>query len=428
MLDMSSARGAAQFLEANVKGKLLDALRTGNEYRDAIVILAILSSQEAVTGCLAKIRNFVTGYLRRFLSRLYQFLQRKYYGEQIRKTATIKSITDSKEINTLYEAVFWYGNTLVDTKSEHNVVVQSTKTDTDVAVIVPKKKTAIIQFKDYSIDFEVESEIMTIHAEREHKRECMVITLSVITNQTDHDVLKEFVDTCKNEYEKKISKKSWKPTTYRNEGEKWAGQSLNMKRLRDINTVILKEGQLEAAIQDIDNFLHNEEWYNRKSIPYTRGYLLYGPPGTGKSSWIRSLISHAKRDVYYLVLSKIKNDDELFKLLETVKYEQCILVLEDIDCVSNVALKRKTQVEIEEIEEKNKDKGKEKKEEHTSITMSSLLNVIDGGMIDAHGRILVMTTNHVDKLDPALIRSGRIDRKIEFGLCDEYQASRLYEV
>lgn len=421
MIDMSSARGAAQFLEANVKGKLLDALRTGNEYRDAIVILAILGSQEAVTGCLTKIRNFVVGYLRRFLTHVYQYLQRKYYGERIRKSASIKSITDAKEINTLHEAVFWYANTLVDTKAEHDVIVQSTKTDTDVAVIVPKKKTAAIKFKDYDIDYQLESEIMTIHAEREHKREVMIITLSVVVNQTDHDILKEFIDTCKHEYEKKVNKKSWKPMTYRNEGDKWVGQDLNVKRLRSINTVILKEGQLDSVIDDLDSFLKSEVWYTKKSIPYTRGYLLFGEPGTGKSSLIKSLIEFGKRSIHYLVLSKVKNDDELFKLLENIKYDQTVLVLEDVDCISNIVLKRKNQVEIEELDDK--EKGKEKE----GITLSSLLNALDGGMIDAHGRILVMTTNHVDKLDPALIRSGRIDKKIEFGLCNAYQIAHLYE-
>lgn len=425
MIDMSSARGAAQFLEANVKGKLLDALRTGNEYRDAIVILAILSSQEAVTGCLAKIKNFVMGYLRRFLTQVYQYLQRKYYGVQTKKTATIKSITDSKEINTLYDAVFWYANTLVDTKVEDNVIIQTTKNDADVAVIVPKKKTAVVKFKDHDIDFQVASEIVTIHAEREHKREAMVITLSAVTNQTNQEILVQFIDACKCEYEKKVNKKSWKPMIYRNEGDKWVGQELNIKRLRNINTVILKEGQLESAVKDLDKFIKSELWYTKKSIPYTRGYLLYGKPGTGKSSFIQSLVEFGKRSIHYLVLSKIKDDTEMFKLFESIKYDQTVLVLEDVDCVSDIVLKRKNQEEIEELD--IKEKGKEKEKEKEGITLSSLLNAIDGGMIDAHGRILVMTTNHIDKLDPALIRSGRIDRKIEFGLCDAYQIAHLYK-
>lgn len=418
-------------MEANVKSKLLERIQTGNPIRDTVIAFCILSSQETVTNYLAIIRDFVFRRIKCVLIIVVDLLRRKYYGEKVKKTMQVKYITDKKEQNTLFDAVFWYSNTLIDPKAENNINIQTTKDDDQVAITVPMQKTALIKFEKYEIEYEMRSDIITIHAEREHKRENPIIALNVLADANDQEILRRFVDTCKSEYDKKQTKKGWKPCTYRNEKGKWISTPLNTKRLRNIKTVILKEGQIEAFEEDLDGFLESEEWYTEKSIPYTRGYLFYGHTGAGKSSLIKSLMGRTKRSVHYLVLSGVKSDEELFTLLKDIKYDQTVLVLEDIDCMTDIVLDRERRRKAEASSEKqgeSSEKGKEKeKKEESTLKLSGLLNALDGGMIDAHGRIMVMTTNHIHKLDSALIRTGRVDLRLEFGVCDEYQIVNLFK-
>lgn len=434
MSGFGSAQGAAQFLQTSLKVNLLSNIQTGDPVWDTCVAFVILSLQEPIIAYLTLLKNFILTQLRYVFDRSYSYAEKKYYGEKIKKTATIKYITDGKEINNLYEKVFWYGNTLISVKKEEEIQFQMTKNEDTINTVIPKAKSAVIPYKGIDITFVVASEVLTIHAEREHKRENQIITLSAIVTEENISILDQFIEECKTEYEKKETKRGWKPESFRNEGGKWVSVKLNVKRLRSIETVILKRGQLESVEQDLEEFIKSEEWYTKKSIPYTRGYLLDGPPGTGKSSLVRAMIGKTKRSIYYLILSNIKSDDELFNLMKEVKYETSILVIEDVDCINDVVLKRKAEVEEEKgkapllpVAEGSQQGQAQPAKENNTLTLSSILNVIDGGMVDAHGRILVMTTNFPEKLDPALIRSGRVDKRVRMGLCDEYQIIHLFK-
>ncbi|VFQ60485.1 unnamed protein product [Cuscuta campestris] len=126
-------------------------------------------------------------------------------------------------------------------------------------------------------------------------------------------------------------------------------------------------------------------------------------------------------DVYDLELTAVKDNSELRRLLIDTSGKS-IIVIEDIDCSLDLTGQREKKEEDEKEEKHpikkeliNKDVLKKKESE---VTLSGLLNVIDG-LWSAIGeeRIVIFTTNHVEKLDPALIRRGRMDSHIEMSYC-----------
>jgi mitochondrial chaperone BCS1 len=179
-----------------------------------------------------------------------------------------------------------------------------------------------------------------------------------------------------------------------------------MKRLpRPLESVVLPQGMMEDLLADVREFLSRRDWYIDRGIPYRRGFLLYGPPGTGKSSAVVALASALGMDISMLSLGDSNLDDNgITDLLSDVPVNSIVL-MEDIDCAF---LERK-----------------EDADKRSKITFSGLLNALDG-VAAGEGRILFATTNHHDRLDPALIRPGRIDRKVYIGFAQEEQAERMF--
>ncbi|KAF2401783.1 hypothetical protein EJ06DRAFT_528941 [Trichodelitschia bisporula] len=190
-------------------------------------------------------------------------------------------------------------------------------------------------------------------------------------------------------------------TIFRGTGGMW--MRISSRPSRGIDTVILEKAKKQALLRDINEYLHpnTRRWYANQGIPYRRGYLFSGPPGTGKTSLTSAIAGVFGLDIYYLSLLDQFVTEELFVRLFSTVPSRCIVLLEDID---SAGLKR------EKPNKRRKDyQGQQR------ITLSGLLNAIDG-VSSSEGRILVMTTNHPEALDPALIRPGRIDMHVAFAL------------
>jgi chaperone BCS1 len=172
-------------------------------------------------------------------------------------------------------------------------------------------------------------------------------------------------------------------------------------------SVILDNKIFENIFKDIQNFVNDQSWYLDRGIPYRRGYLLFGPPGCGKTSLILALAGEMKYSLCVMSLNDIKmSDDLLIQLMGEVPSKSFVL-LEDIDAMFG-----------------NRD-NKTVVEGSTRVTLSGLLNALDG-VVSSEGRILFMTTNYIERLDSALIRSGRVDYKQFIGTCTDYQLSHMF--
>ncbi|XP_077211859.1 AAA-ATPase At3g28580-like [Tasmannia lanceolata] len=185
-------------------------------------------------------------------------------------------------------------------------------------------------------------------------------------------------------------------------------------------TLAMDPEKKEEIIQDLLTFSKAKDYYTKIGKAWKRGYLLYGPPGTGKSTMIAAMANFLDYDVYDLELTAVKNNTELRKLfIETTS--KSIIVIEDIDCSLDLSGQRKKAMKKMEGDDENEKKlppKPDKEESSSNVTLSGLLNFIDGLWSSCGGeRIIIFTTNYVDKLDPALIRKGRMDKHIELSYC-----------
>lgn len=165
-----------------------------------------------------------------------------------------------------------------------------------------------------------------------------------------------------------------------------------------------------------------------------RGYLLYGTPGSGKSSLIHALAGELALDIYVISLSSSwMNDSTLTNLMSRIP-ARSILLLEDLDAAfthstsrdsdSTGAPEGKKDGAKNKDEDEKKDVKKEVNDQNT-LSLSGLLNSLDS-IQASEGRILFATTNHLERLDPALSRPGRMDVWVEFKNASKFQAEGLF--
>jgi len=180
----------------------------------------------------------------------------------------------------------------------------------------------------------------------------------------------------------------------------------------------------KEIMEDLQDFANGQSFYHKTGRAWKRGYLLYGPPGTGKSSMIAAMANYLGYDIYDLELTEVHNNSELRKLLMKTS-SKSIIVIEDIDCSINLTNRNNignTSVSASrsyyDSELRGGGGGGGGEEGGNTITLSGLLNFTDGlWSCCGSERIFVFTTNHIEKLDPALLRSGRMDMHIFMSYC-----------
>lgn len=175
---------------------------------------------------------------------------------------------------------------------------------------------------------------------------------------------------------------------------------------RSFETIHITKDIKQQLITHLDKFVNSENWYIQKGIPYQTGILLYGIPGSGKTSIIKAVASYLNYPLYVLEADKLANIQSAVSELP----RKSILVIEDIDC-NNVVHKRN---EITKAGDEDDEDATDLFSKFSLVSIAEILNSIDG-LVNTHGRILIITTNHAEKLDPALVRPGRIDLKLEIG-------------
>ncbi|XP_019182196.1 PREDICTED: AAA-ATPase At3g50940-like [Ipomoea nil] len=180
--------------------------------------------------------------------------------------------------------------------------------------------------------------------------------------------------------------------------------SVNLEHPSTFETLAMDGELKKEVIADLERFVRRKDYYRRVGKAWKRGYLLYGPPGTGKSSLIAAMANYLKFDIYDLDLASLHSNLELHRLLATTK-NRSILVIEDIDCSI-------------ELQNRNLEQYSHNQGDQSQLTLSGLLNFIDGlWSCCGDERIIVFTTNYKDRLDPALLRPGRMDMHIHMSYC-----------
>ncbi|KAL8195909.1 hypothetical protein R6Q57_025399 [Mikania cordata] len=202
-----------------------------------------------------------------------------------------------------------------------------------------------------------------------------------------------------------------------NKSENWYGYKRTVwshivfEHPSTFDTLAMDPKKKKDVLNDLITFSKSKDYYKKVGKSWKRGYLLYGPPGTGKSSMIAAMANLLEYDIYDLELTSVKDNTDLRKLLIATS-SKSIIVIEDIDCSLDLTGQRKQKKKDESKEldkkdpvEKKAEEEEDKKKKGSEVTLSGLLNFIDG-LWSACGseRLIVFTTNYVEKLDPALIR------------------------
>lgn len=196
-----------------------------------------------------------------------------------------------------------------------------------------------------------------------------------------------------------------KTIIFTNWGAEWR-QFGQARVKRSLDSVILDANLTERIVHDVQEWIGSAEWYRDRGIPYRRGYLLHGAPGSGKTSFIYALAGSLNYNICVLNLNERGlTDDRLALALSNIP-PQSIVLLEDIDAAFSAH------------------RTANSNHSGSDVTFSGLLNVLDG-VSASEERLVFMTTNHVDRLDPALIRPGRVDLAQHIGDASDYQVRAL---
>ena len=261
--------------------------------------------------------------------------------------------------------------------------------------------------------------------------------------------LKNFIDECVYNYDKYIEKKLQESLyyfVYDIEDDLPSFKKVTFKSTKSFDNVFFAEK--DTLIKRLDFFENGKDQYTKFGIPYTFGILMHGEPGTGKTSTIKAIANYTKRHIISIPLHKLKSIAALSKLFLNIEidgvnvpFEKRIYVFEEIDCngLSEIVQQRaksksdvledseallKLKERVDEISDFSPEQMKKimslatvspssKNSPNSNITLGGLLELIDG-LVETPGRIIIITTNHPEKLDQALTRPGRIDMNIKY--------------
>jgi chaperone BCS1 len=276
--------------------------------------------------------------------------------------------------------------------------------------------------------------------------EYKLIVINIYCYKNNIVYLKKFVEDCEMDYIQFLNRHNTNSSIYITniiyDGDEKITKfnRYNFSSTKSFSNLFF-EGK-DLILNRIDNYTNNIEQYNKVGIPHTLGFLFYGAPGCGKTSTIKAIANYTKRTIISINMKHLENINTLIKLFNhdlvqtsKIPLKKRLYVFEEIDChnsffsrtIDNEDNCKKEQIKINLTSEDTKSLKLKEKEEQNKISVGSLLEVLDG-IIESEDRICIFTTNHIEKIDSAFLRPGRIDVIMEFKKLRKVDIQSLFKL
>ena len=477
---------------------LLDNIQTGNRVLDTLILTILLSTMSFFFKWLNNnlLENLEIGKVFNYEYIIHYFTKKNvieyegkiscctgYYDNQIHQTTSFSDcfkaiwfhiIENIKENKTIYS--------IKEHTISHNI---HSKEDKGIYMVTQKDKFLISEKLDIYAYTYIDSETSgdnekngSVKRTNSQKTERIIIQLYSYKN--DVETIKQFVEDITNKYvssleqTRKDKRFIYTLTNIKFEdspSERWS--EVMFESTRSFDNLFFDNKLI--AMDKINHFLKNKEWYYNKGIPYSLGIGIHGPPGTGKTSFIKALATYTQRNIICISLKLIRTKKQLDNIFfeerynddnkrHSITFDKKIIVFEDIDCIGDIVLDREkkknkqkseaslgigrklnldemtmtskvnmgdlleTIAEMDESSKKGIMTSATPKAliDDEPITLDDILNLWDG-IRETPGRIMIISSNHYNDLDPALKRPGRIDITLELSYASRQVISEIYK-
>lgn len=171
---------------------------------------------------------------------------------------------------------------------------------------------------------------------------------------------------------------------------------------RQLSTLVYENNALSSVLDMIHDWSEQKEFYKKYNIPYKKCFLLEGPPGTGKTSFVQAVATALQCEIYTLSMANV-SDSTLPSLITQLTKSPTlkVLLLEDLDSLKTLHSR--------DASDDNDDADSTRR-----LSLQGYLNSF-GGIVPINNLIIFITTNHLEKLDPAVVRPGRVDKIVHIG-------------
>jgi energy-coupling factor transporter ATP-binding protein EcfA2 len=383
---------------------------------------------------LISLTSFVTNMFQKYIDHVLTYILKQFQRNENDYSITInqeKIGQDPSQYSQMFLEMVWYINRYHTDNIKDLLYDGSNYRVPCVSNIMTKNIN--INGNDISICLTTEDVEQNVGKDKKTIRKCKRF---VFTSKESLNVLKESINHMREDYNRVINEKPWQ-LYFRYVHDK---KELNFNlgsNTPTIDSLLLDKSTIEFLENDIKKFQNGRKYYQDLNLVWKRGYLLHGPPGNGKSTFIKALATEMKaKCTYFIDLNTIYSDNRLLEIYSDIysileKDLVVMIVYEDIDCISDIFLSRENKKN--DIPEMSRvmiplESSKDERSSFYSrqLTLSCFLNILDG-MYSNDGIITVMTTNHKDKLDPALIRPGRMDVEYEFKNSNKEIVQKIYK-